>query len=296
VNALLADVDPVRDPDGWLEWRRGGIGASDIAGVMGLSPWSSAWSVWADKVGLAPPQPTSELMEAGRWLELAIAPWAQDRTGMPVTGMQTALEDPDLEWMRCTADGFVGELAAPDALLEIKTTGYGRRWETVPVHYQCQAQWQMAVTALSAVVFAVLHGRRLEIYRLERDPADIEVLIQAADRFWHAHVLERVAPPLDGSAATADALAAIYPLETPGASVALDELEPVLGDWRAARAAESAAKRERREAESLIKAALGDAEEGTISGRRAVTWRSQTRAAYTVAESTYRVLREAKGD
>ena len=34
----------------WLQWRRGGLGGSDIAGVLGLSPWSSPWSVWADKV------------------------------------------------------------------------------------------------------------------------------------------------------------------------------------------------------------------------------------------------------
>ena len=32
----------------WLAWRRKGIGASDIAGILGISPWASPWSVWAD--------------------------------------------------------------------------------------------------------------------------------------------------------------------------------------------------------------------------------------------------------
>lgn len=33
----------------WLEWRRNGIGATDVAGILGVSPWASPWSVWADK-------------------------------------------------------------------------------------------------------------------------------------------------------------------------------------------------------------------------------------------------------
>jgi len=32
----------------WLALRKKGIGGSDAAGVMGMSPWSSPLSVWAD--------------------------------------------------------------------------------------------------------------------------------------------------------------------------------------------------------------------------------------------------------
>lgn len=29
----------------WLDWRRGGIGASDVAALCGMSPWASPMSV-----------------------------------------------------------------------------------------------------------------------------------------------------------------------------------------------------------------------------------------------------------
>ena len=38
----------------WLAWRRSGIGASDVAGILGISPWASPFTVWADKLGLLP--------------------------------------------------------------------------------------------------------------------------------------------------------------------------------------------------------------------------------------------------
>ncbi len=297
MNALLVDVDPARNPVEWLEWRQEGIGASDIAAIVGLSPWGSPWTVWADKVRLLPPQSPTEVMEAGHWLELAIAPWFEDRTGLPCTGVQTALMEPDLPWMRCTVDGFVGDPAAPDGLLEIKTERFGKRWDVIPVHHQAQAQWQMAVTGLEQVWFAVLHGRRLEVYELARDPADIGVLIQAADRFWHLNVLEHEPPPVDGSTATATALAAVWPAETPGKTAPLDNVRGVLAEWAHARETKAAAEREEREAANLIKAALADAEEGTVNGRRVVTWRAQQRSTvcarcgHRATSEPFRVLR-----
>ena len=56
-----------------------------------------------------------------------------------------------------------------------------------------------------------------------------------------------------------------------------------------AKAAE--AKVEIARAENAIKAALGDAEVGTIKGEPAITWKQQTRQGYTVETSTFRQLR-----
>ena len=81
--------------DDWLAWRRGGIGGSDIAAILSLSPWQSPWSLWADKTGLAADTHENEAMEAGRWLELAIGPWFADRTGLHVAGEQMLVTHPE---------------------------------------------------------------------------------------------------------------------------------------------------------------------------------------------------------
>ena len=53
----------------WLEARRSAIGGSDAAAIIGLNPYSSPYSVWADKTGRLPDKPDNEAMRLGRDLE-----------------------------------------------------------------------------------------------------------------------------------------------------------------------------------------------------------------------------------
>jgi len=295
---------------GWLAWRREGIGASDVAAILGISPWASPWSVWADKLGLLPEQAEDEYMAAGRWLERAIGPWFEHETGLTVAGEQTWCTHREHAHHRCTVDGFVFEGPAPvfpnevrvldNALgcFEVKVTGPGRRWEELPAHYQAQGQWQMHVTDLERVWFAVLMGRRLDIHELERDQADIDLMVERVDDFWHDHVVTAVPPDTDGSDATAHALAAVYPEHTPGTSVAFDDYGNVLINWVAAKRRKRDAETDEKEATNAIRAYLGAAEEGTVGGQRIVTLRSQTRTTTckhcgaTDTSEPFRVLRQ----
>jgi putative phage-type endonuclease len=271
----------------WLEWRREGVGASDVAAIVGLSPYASAWSVWAEKVGLTVGQAETGVMEAGRWLELAICPWFAERTGLHVAGAQTRCTHPKERWMRATVDGFIVEshpvdwdeqcLDDPLGILEIKTVARWGRWTEIPAHYQTQGQWQMAVTGLPQVWFAVLHSRQLEVYELPRDDADIALLTDRASAFWHDHVLTGGPPPVDGSDATLRALGQVYPESTPGASRPLDDVSGAVLGLQAAREDKRAAEAAEKACKAILQAALQDAEEGTVAGQRAVTWRTQDR-------------------
>ena len=111
----------------WLTWRRSGLGASDIAGVLNLSPWASPFSVWASKIDDTTDDRDSPAMEFGRRAEVMVAPWFTDRTGLHVIGEQARCTHRDDTWKLCTVDGFVTEgpnSSIGDALgvLEIKTT------------------------------------------------------------------------------------------------------------------------------------------------------------------------------
>ncbi|MCI0637414.1 MAG: YqaJ viral recombinase family protein [Actinobacteria bacterium] len=300
----------------WLEWRRKGIGASDVAAIVGISLWSSAWSVWAEKVGLLEVDDESEAMEFGRWAELMVAPWFEERSGLFVAGAQTQVEHPDHEWRRCTVDGFVfdhepaanfaalrevGLTPEPLGLCQIKTTGPGRRWDELPAHIQAQEQWEMHVTGLDHVWLPVLHGRRLEVYELDRDDADVDLIVERVDRFYCGHVLTGVPPELDGHDATLRALASIYPTHTPGEAVSIDHVRGALTMLADAKRARKAAEEEEAAAGALIRWALKSAEEGTVDGQRAVTLRAQTRTTkcphckHEETSDPFRVLRPAKG-
>ena len=65
----------------WLEARRGSLGGSDAAAVLGLNPYASPYSVWAEKTGRVPDKPDNEAMRLGRDLEDYVAARWQEETG-----------------------------------------------------------------------------------------------------------------------------------------------------------------------------------------------------------------------
>ena len=63
----------------WHDLRRSGVGGSDIAKILGVSPWGDAYSLWCEKTGDATPQEkASPLMVAGHYTELGAHAWYVD--------------------------------------------------------------------------------------------------------------------------------------------------------------------------------------------------------------------------
>lgn len=289
------------DRASWLEWRRGGIGGSDIAAIVGLSPWASKYSVWVDKLGLVPATPENDAQSHGRYAEHAIKAWFEDTQGLHVIGEQRWCSHASLPWARCTPDGFLTEgninvttfgdpvavymrddgttcSADPVGLVEFKVSDFKRWDDGIPDHYQAQAQWQMFVTGLSVVVFAVMHGKRFERYDLERDDDDIAYLRDAAEAFWHDHVVTGQAPATDGSNATTYALNHRWRPERHDDAVDLDKQQiMVIEELRYSRSERIWWEQREETLTNQVKELLGEHTVGRVDGKDAVTWRpSQT--------------------
>lgn len=270
----MTTVDSTRSA--WLAERRNGLGASDIAAVLNLSPWTSRYSLWADKVGLLPlDDEPNEGQEFGLMAEQMLASYFTKRTGLYVAGEQMTAVHPDFPWMRCSLDGLVfdgkiEQLAASvdDAIAaaEWKTTGdSAAEWEAngVPPYYQTQATWTSIVTGLDTVWFGVLHlafGRpQFRTYEFTPDADDKAVVIEAARRFWEDNVCAGVPPEVDGTDATTDALRSVYAGDTELDAVEADDdllfSRRLIVDYKAdiKRLEESIGEHENR-----IRAALGD--------------------------------------
>lgn len=278
----------------WLAWRKLGIGASDIAALIGMSKWASPMSVWADKMGLGPPDDGgNDYTEFGHRAEPMMVGYFEDRNpGLFVVGQQDRRVHPEFDWHRCTLDGLVVEHpdGDPVGVLEIKTTGEGE-WDHVPDAYACQVQWQMHVSGLPHAWMAVLHGRKYRTYQVERDDRAIATLCEVADEFWTRYVLGETPPPADSHEATSKALAHAFPEPVPGKAADLDDLVWALDLREQAQAQASEAKVLKARAENAIKAAMGHAEIGRLGGEPVVTYKLTRRDAHTVAASEYRTLR-----
>lgn len=255
----------------WLQARRNGIGASDVAGILNLSPWASPFSVWASKVDDQADDHDTPAMEFGRRAEAMIAPWFAERTGLHVAGEQAHCSRSDQPWMMCTVDGFVVDgpnSSIDDALgvLEIKTTSASAaEWadEGLPIYYRCQATWAMAVTGLDRCWFAVLHlafGRPdFQVYEFQRDPADEGFVVAEVTRFWHEHVVANVAPAVDAHQATTEAIKAHWPTAE-GSLDADDAARTLVARLNAHKASAARLAEHIEAAENELRALLGDRE------------------------------------
>ncbi len=261
----------------WLEWRRGGLGGSDIAAVAGLSPFATPATVYLEKVGLLRDGGEEEdWQRMGRLLEPVIAALFEEETGYSVVGVrpQHCASHPERPWMRATLDGDVLTPAGPAGPIEIKSTS---RWASdwgvePPDYYQCQLQWQMAVTdAQVGYVAALVDGRRFRWWEVPRRQGEIDLLVSLGEAFWR-RVQERRPPPVDGSERTNEALRDAYrDREREAIDLNAHELE-LVHDLSEARTARLDAEKTERRAQSAVFALLEGAEEARWQGEPVVRW------------------------
>jgi putative phage-type endonuclease len=169
----------------WLIRRRKTIGGSDAAGIVGLSRWTSPFSVWADKTGRATEKEDTEAMRQGRDLEDYVARRWMEETGKRVYRLPAMLYHPKYSFAHADVDRMVmGENAG----LECKTTFSLdlKQFNGVefPVQYYAQCIHYLAVTGADRWYLAVLaYGRGFFTFTLERDQAEIDALMAAEADF-----------------------------------------------------------------------------------------------------------------
>lgn len=293
--------------DEWLEFRRTHVGGSDVAAIMGLSPWRTPYQVWAEKSGLAVPEDISgkPRVEWGTRLERVVAQKFRDEH--PDLGMW--LQDPeetvafvpeDRPWAMATLDGIVSEGPGERAVLEIKTAHFptAREWEGgVPAHYLAQVNHYLSVTGWRRAYVAVLiDGWDYREFTVERDDADVAVVEGAVDAFWRAFV-ETGTPP-EATAADSGAVLEAHAEPDgdylPGDGSQLEMVE----EWSEAT---QRAKRAKREADDLavrLRQQIGDARglefaEGRLTWTRSKSSRFDSTALRKADPETYdRYVRE----
>lgn len=263
----------------WLASRRNGIGASDVAALLGWSRWQTPWEMWAEKTGaLVVAEKDSEAILLGHALEPWLIDQAPTMLGQPVTRtphMMYAYDDGIRDWQMASPDA----LADDGGLVEAKTAGIAgweepQGWEDgrVPLGYEFQARWQMYVMDRPWVHFVALVAGIGRITRkVVRDiPLEFD-LIQHVSEWRQKHLIDGVEPAIDGRDLTALNQVYANPNGTTADLSATDALE-----WRMAYKEGARLKKEgdalQAGPKAHFRAALGNATEGTIDRKLVVTW------------------------
>lgn len=217
----------------WLEERRKSLGGSDAAAIMGLNPYVTPYTVWADKTGRLPEQEDNEAMRQGRDLEEYVAQRFTEKTGRKCRRKNRILRNPAYPFAHANVDRWIqGENAG----LECKTTKFlnMRKFKSgeYPDTYYCQCVHYMAVTGADRWYLAVLVlGAGFYVFTIERDEKEIQALMDSEQLFWESYVERDVPPPVDGLEPTTETLNVIYKETSEGQPISLLGRESMLQEY-----------------------------------------------------------------
>lgn len=258
-------VLPVGAPrDEWLAKRTEGIGGSDVAGILGLSQFSSPYKVWADKTGRSAEQEQTWPMFRGTEDEPKLRKWFSRQKGISValTGMWQSVEHP---LAFANPDGFTSDAGG----IECKSHNWRMAddWteEQVSDAAELQSQWYMGVTGRDHWwVIAQLGDEEPLIRLLARDQGLIDSLIAAAEAFWEDYVIPDVAPPLVSR--DLDAIRARFSrVEVASMDFDPDDIVPLIDAWLTAKSDAKSAEEMADLTLANLRAVVGGAELVTVN-------------------------------
>ena len=108
--------------DEWLEYRRGGIGGSDVSIIFGVSHFRSNRELYYDKLGIKPIREMEDetwlQKKMGHVLEDLVAEVFSKKTGLKVFEVKKMFSHPLYPFMRADVDRFVIDEEGRTGILE----------------------------------------------------------------------------------------------------------------------------------------------------------------------------------
>lgn len=196
------------DRTAWLSQRTiQGIGGSEAAAIVGVSPWLTAIELWRLKTGQAQAKDLSdnEAVQRGVAMEPAIREFfkALHPTWTVEHHPYDILYQSERPFIFATLDGEITDDVGRRRVLEVKT-GTTLKWnewkDGVPTHYEMQGLHQLLATGFEIVNFiALLYRQNGDMEIVEREiwredfEDDIALLAEKEKDFWRS-VQERRPP------------------------------------------------------------------------------------------------------
>ena len=281
----------------WREAHKTGIGASQIAAVLGESRFGSRLRVWAEKVGRLEPVDLSdnEAVQMGIELEPFVVAKYSQRTGRTFSTAGTLLRSIEYPWAICTPDYWImdddGTWNIP---CQIKTTNAFRLndWaDGPPIEVWWQVQHEMFVTGATwASVGVLVGGQRFMWADVKRDGIAMERIAEEGSLFWQ-QVKSNTYPEPDQN--SADVLNDLFPVSAEGEEVAMPyEACQWDKDLQQLKANRAILDDDIAYLENKLKLAIGPAEMGVLhDGSGAFTHKSQQRISYKLADGEAKPIR-----
>jgi len=263
---------PPAGTDTWLRQRRTGIGGSDAAAVLGVSPWQSKLGVWEAKRGITGELTPTERMLWGQRLEPVVREYFNRDHGRHYTKPRSMLRHDHWPFVVGNVDGIDGRRLYEGKLAERPGDEWGEEGtDQVPAHYFAQVQHYMMLTGAEVTDVAVLvRGAQLRHYEVPADREFQEALLVEEAALWR-DVQAGTPPPPDGSADARNALRRLYPHVEVESIEATPEVDQVLREYLLAKAQANDAAKHVEALQQQLQAYMGNAGK-LIGASGTATW------------------------
>lgn len=240
----------------WLAKRRKGLGGSDIAAMMGLSPWRSRYQLWQDKVGQIPHTEETEVMNWGKLMEPTLRQAYSDKTGRSVKVPTEMLYHKEYPIFFANLDGFTDD----NRIVELKVARHSNGWgepgtAEVPDNYALQVQHYLFVTGFNvADVVVSISGGYPTFYEVYADPEIHKVILEEGLKFWEQVESGEAPDPVSYT----DAVAKFGTSNSTGSVYASQEIMIAADQLRAVRDQLKALEAQEEELKGRMITAIGD--------------------------------------
>ncbi|HRF12828.1 MAG TPA: YqaJ viral recombinase family protein, partial [Candidatus Accumulibacter phosphatis] len=260
------------------------IGGSDVAAILGVSPWKSPFRLYQEKTGAYVEeigQARQRIFDRGhRWepvvVEMLIDELQDRGHDVQIIARNARYLDRDFPYLACELDLEL-RIDGEEHNAEIKTVHpfAAKDWgeqdtDEIPIYYAAQVMHGLMVKPRRRSIVAALIGvDDLRVHQIERDEETIAAIRAKEVEFWR-RVQERDAPPPE----TSDDVKWLYAKDCGIVMEADDDLQAqvthLAGLKAEAKRIESAAEA----AATRIKCAMGHASTLIYQGQRIATWKS----------------------
>ncbi|RLD57004.1 MAG: hypothetical protein DRI97_06310 [Bacteroidetes bacterium] len=205
--------------DEWYDFRKRGIGGSEMGTILGINKYDTAVRLFHEKIGTIPARRNdNEAMFWGRTNEENIARVWQYYDGTQDGYVENCtngkivrkcrsingyIVNPDYPWLFGSLDRLInieggfnlnsGEPLEKEAILECKNMSYwvSKMWEDgMPIYHLAQIHTYMAILdADYAEIVMLVDGGRLKVEKIDRDEALVERILTISKAFWYNRVV-----------------------------------------------------------------------------------------------------------
>ncbi len=213
--------------DKQLQDRKNYIGGSEVAAILGMSPYVSTHALYRQKLGETPSFEGNKHTRAGSIMEPSILAFYNSETDVKLQ----PLSDDELERIHPVYPYMRGHLDGIDikgGVIECKNVGSfaAKEWGcpdklNVPDSHLVQLMYYCAITdAPYGKIVAYFGGSDMRVYHYERQATLEKEVIERVKNFWENHILTKVPP----SPSTLQDVLSYWPTKVGKIKVAQDQL------------------------------------------------------------------------